>query len=279
MMQSKPSKSNARVWEIDAMRGLLLLCLLAWHLYFTVDAFCIDGYYHIDSHQWVNLTDPLHFWFDWGEDGVIFRAFLTPNFINFLMRSGVDTFFVMSGISCMFSRNNLKRALKILAAGVFITAFTFVLWQLTGDPTRFIRFGALLCYASCQLIFLYFLEKRSNEALFCVAAPVLAIGYYLRYHSLTATKLPIFYIFGVPQAGDLSTDWWPIFPMLGWFLLGVVIGRKYYAEKKSLWPNEIARRITRPLQFFGRHSGVIYVGHIVLYPAVFCGIGYLLGIL
>lgn len=279
MMQGETPKNNSRVWEIDAMRGLLLLCLLAWHLYFTVEAFCIDGYYQIDSYKWVNTTDPLHFWFDWGEDGVIYRAFLNQSWINFFMRSGVDTFFILSGISCAFSRNNLKRALKVLAAGVFIMAFTFILWQLTGDPTRFIRFGPLMCYAACQLIYIYLLEKRSNEALFCVATPVLAAGYYLRYHGVPAMSLPIFYIFGVPQAGDMSSDFWPIFPMLGWFLLGVVIGRKYYSEKKTLLPYKTADRLTRPLQFLGRHSGVIYIGHILLYTALFCGIGYLFGLL
>lgn len=272
-------KTQDRVWEIDALRGLLIVCLLWAHLYITVDAFCIDGYYHIDSYKWVNSTDPLHFWFNWGDDGVIYQSFLTPELVRLWMMSGVDAFFVVSGIACAFSRNNLKRALKVLAAGLFVAVFTKGLALWTDDPTRFIRFGALMCYACCQLIFVYLLEKRSNEALFCVAAPVLAVGYYLRYHGVSAMRFPIFYIFGVPQVGDMSSDFWPILPMLGWFLLGVVIGRKYYAEKKTLLPNEIARRITRPLQFLGRHSGVIYVGHIVLYTAVFCGIGYLFGLL
>lgn len=279
-MSRLPShETKDRVWEIDALRGLLIVCVLWAHIYYTVDAFCIDGYYHIDSYQWVNITDPLHFWFNWGENGVIYKSFLTSDLLDVWMKSGVDTFFILSGISCVFSRNNLKRSLKVLAAGLFIAAFTFGLWMWTGNPTRFIRFGVLMCYASCQLIYVYFLEKRSNETLFMVAAPVLALGYYLSYHGVAAMKLPIFYIFGVPQVGDMSSDWWPIFPMLGWFLLGVVIGRKYYSEKKTLLPNKTAERITKPLQFLGRHSGVIYVGHILIYTAVFCGVGYIFGLL
>lgn len=274
-----PLKENQRVWEIDAFRGFLILAVLVNHLIWTVDAFCINGYYNIDSSVWASVTDPLGIWYEYNADGVLSLASWFTTFRSSTTNLFVNAFFIVSGISCVFSRNNLKRALKVLAGGLFITAFTFGLWKWTGDPTRFIRFGVLMCYAVCQLIFVYFLEKRSNETLFFVATPVLAIGYYLRYHGVAATTLPIFYIFGVPQIGDQSSDWWPILPMLGWFLLGVVIGRKYYSEKKTLLPNRTADRLTRPLQFLGRHSGVIYIGHILLYTAVFCGIGYIFGLL
>lgn len=272
------NKKN-RVWEIDALRGSMILILLCYHLYYTVWAFCINGYYHIDSYHYVNASDPLHFWYDWGEDGVIFMNFLTP-FIREMWRViTVDTFFVVSGISCMFSRNNLKRALIILGAGVFVAAFTYGLSIWTGDPSRFIRFGVLFCYAGCQLIYCFLLEKRSNETLFFVAAVALAIGYYLRYHGVPAMRFPIFYIFGVPQIGDQSSDYWPLLPMLGWFLVGVVFGRKYYPEKKSLIHSPLADKLTKPLQWMGRYSGILYVSHIVLYTVIFCGIGYIFELL
>ena len=270
--------STQRVWEIDAFRGLLILCMLAWHLFFTVQAFCIDGYYQIDSHRWVDITDPLHVWFNWGEDGVIYsRAWIDK--LKFLMMPGVDTFFIISGISCLFSRNKKKRAFIILGAGLFVAAFTYGLAVWTGDPTRFIRFGVLFCYAGCQLIYCYLLENRSNKTLLIVAAVSMAIGYYLRYHGVPPTRLPLFYIFGVPQIGDESSDYWPLLPMLGWYLVGVVLGRKYYPKKQSLIPSVRADKITRPLQWLGRYSGIIYVSHIILYTVIFCGIGYIFGLL
>ena len=279
MKKKKAALARERVWEVDALRGLLILCVLVTHLYRCVEAFCIDGYYNIDSYNWVNTTDPLHFWFDWGADGIIHQAFLTPQLQDLWMKAGVAGFFVLSGISCMFSRNNLKRALITLGAGVFIAAFTYGLSVWTGDPTRFIRFGVLLCYAGCQLIYCLLLEKRSSETLFFIAALAFAIGYYFRYHGVPAMRLPIFYIFGVPQIGDQSSDYWPLLPMLGWFLLGVALGRKYYPEKKSLIRSPIAEKLTRPLQWMGRYSGIIYVSHIVLYTAIFCGIGYIFKLL
>lgn len=278
-MKCDDRKAMNRVWEIDALRGYLILWVLIFHFNITINAFCINGYYNIDSSAWARVTDPLGIFFTYNDEGVLSSASWVITFRDMFTSPGVSVFFILSGISCVFSRNNLKRALKVLAAGLFIAAFTFGLSVWTDDPTRFIRFGVLMCYACCQLIYVYLLEKRSNETLFFVAAPVLAIGYYLRYRGVEAMRLPIFYIFGVPQIGDQSSDWWPIFPMLGWFLLGVVIGRKYYSEKKTLLPNRTADKLTRPLQFLGRHSGVIYIGHILIYTAVFCGIGYLFGLL
>lgn len=272
-------KKRERVWEVDALRGIMMVVLLCYHLYYTVYAFCIDGYYQIDSYAFANTSDPLHFWWKWGDDGVIYMNFLTP-FIREAWRViTIDTFFILSGISCMFSRNNLRRALQILGAGVFVALFTKGLAIWTGDPTRFIRFGVLFCYGFCQLAYVFIFEKLKNKWLLLATIPIFAIGYYFRYHGVPATRLPIFYIFGVPQIGDQSSDYWPVFPMLGWFLLGVVLGRKYYPEKKTLLQCPLAEKITRPIQWCGRHSGIIYVGHIVVYTAVFCGIGYLFHLL
>ncbi len=274
----KKVDSARRVWEIDALRGLMLLCLLAWHLFFTVQAFCIDGYYNIDSHQWVRVTDPLRCWFFWGDDGVIYtRPWIDA--LKYLMKPGVDAFFVISGISCLFSRNNMKRALITLSAGLFIALFTKGLAVWTGDPTRFIRFGALFCYAFCQLSYVFLFEKLDSKWLLLSVIPIFAIGYYLRYIGVQPTRLPILYIFGVPQLGDNSSDYWPVFPMLGWFLIGVVLGRKFYSEKKTLLPFPLAEKLTSPLRWLGRHSGIIYVSHIIIYTAVFVGIGYLFHLL
>jgi len=267
------------VWEIDALRGFLILAVMINHLNLTVHAFCVDGYYNIDSSVWVSMSDPLGVWYTYDADGAIRAAdwvLWLQKYCNF---PAVDTFFIISGISCIFSRDIFGRALRILGAGVFIAAFTKLLAVWTGDPTRFIRFGVLMCYASCQLIYFYFLKDKSNKTLLLTSLPVFCVGYYLRYRSVPATRLPILYIFGVPQIGDMSSDWWPVFPMLGWFLLGVVLGRKFYAEKKTRIPIPTAEKLTRPLQWLGRQSGVIYVGHIVVYTAVFSGIGYLFGLL
>lgn len=263
-----------RVWEIDAIRGLLILCVLATHLYYTVDAFCIDGYYRIDSYSYVNTTDPLHFWFDWGEDGIIYRAFLPDNVRVTWVKLGVDGFFVISGISCIFSRNNFRNGLRLLCGAAFVSLFTKLLVLYTGDEAQFIRFGVLHCYAICHLIHYFLLENRSDRTLLIVAIISLLVGYYLRYdpiHSNSALLVP----FGIMEYGVIHRDYWPVFPMLGWFLIGVVLGKRFYPEKKTLFPGQADQKWHRPLCFLGRYSGLIYCGHIVVYTLVFCGIGHI----
>lgn len=261
------------MWEIDALRGFLILAVLINHLTLTVDAFCINGYYDIDSFAWAEISDPLHVWYTVGENGVLSFAAWVTNLRKYCNNPAVDTFFILSGISCIFSRDNLKRGLKLLAGAFIIAAFTKLLAVWTGDPTRFIRFGVLHCYAYCHLIYSFLLEKKNDRVLLGVAAVALVVGYYLRYNPISsgfALLLP----FGVYERGVSQSDYWPIFPMLGWMLIGVVLGRRFYAGEKSLLPNPIMIKWTRPLQWLGRYSGQIYLLHIFLYTAVFCGIGY-----
>ena len=177
-------------------------------------------------------------------------------------------------MACLFSRNNLYRGLKMLAGAFFISAFTKVVAVLGDDPSQFIRFGALHCYAYCHLIYYFLLEKRSSKMLLAVTVPVLAVGYYLRYFPVYS-EYALLYPFGIHETGAPGGDYWPLLPMLGWMLLGVVLGRRIYPGRRSLLPECPAQRWTSPLQFMGRHSGMIYVGHIVIYTVVFCGIGWL----
>lgn len=263
-----------RVWEIDAYRGFRILAMLALHLYITVDEFCINGYYKIDSYAYVNFSDPFHFWFDWDENGIIYRAFLNYELLDIWTTLGVIGFFIVSGISCTFTRDNFSRSIRLLIAGYGISALTYGLYLWTGNEDCFIRFGAILCYAYCHLIYAAFLEKRSNKCLIALSALILVLGYYLKYNPIYS-EWSILYPFGIREVGLNVGEYFPIMPSLGWVLLGVVWGRKFYPEKKSLIPSPIMERLTRPLQWCGRYSGILYMVHMVAYPAVFLGIGYI----
>jgi len=270
--------SRERIWEIDALRGMLILGVLMFHLYYTVGAYCINGIYNIDSYAYVNATDPLHFWFEWGEDGVIYSAFLTSKLRSAWIQSGVDCFFVLSGISCIFTRNSGKRMARLLAAGYLWTLFTFGLYLWTGNLSEFSRFGPLLCNAYCNVCYFLLLEKKENKTLVKIILVSFGIGYFLKFHPIylnTAVLLP----FGIRPFGQGVGEYAPMFPQIGWLLIGVIKGRTIYAKKISLWPKSRLNRLTRPLQWLGRHSGAIYLTHIVVYTAVFHGIGYVFDLL
>ena len=262
-----------RVWEIDALRGALILLVLCNHLNITVENFCIDGgYKNFDSYAWVNITDPLHAWFDWSADGEIISSPVVVTLRKYLTDPVVGIFFVVSGISYKFSRDNLKNGFRLLCGAVFISVFTKLLTLYTEEKLWFIRFGVLHCYASCHFIYYFLLDKRSNKALLAIAMLSLVVGYYLKFNPVYS-DLALLVPFGIREEGTLLWDYWPVFPMLGWFLIGVVLGRKYYGEKVSLFPTQGSKKWHKPLQFLGRHSGLIYCGHMVVYSLVFIGIG------
>ena len=262
-----------RIWELDALCGIVILLMIAYHLYHFVNEFCISKY-QIDHYRWVNLTDPLHCWFDWGDDGRIYMAMLTPDFIQRWMMIGQDTFFLLSGISCVLSRNTTRLTIRLLVAGYAFTAFTFLLAKAVDNPAKFMKFGPLLCYAYCHLFFILLLEKRNNKTILIVALSALILGYVQRYVYPIYIDSLLLFPFGYHSETLLTGEYMPIFPMLGWMLLGVLLGRKFYSEKKSLFPNSILNRHTKWLQWFGKNSGSIYVGHLILFNVVFYGIGY-----
>jgi uncharacterized membrane protein len=66
-----------------------------------------------------------------------------------------------------------------------------------------------------------------------------------------------------PQLGITMSDYLPIVPWMGFFLVGTLIGRLVYAGRCSAFPGAPAWLIaaSRPFAFMGRHSLVIYVLH------------------
>lgn len=269
-----PEKKK-RIWEIDALRGILILLVLCNHLQSTVEDFMIHGIYkNFDILRWIEITDPLNVWFQLGSDGIAIAAPWIDKVRSALTRPIVDLFFVVSGLSCVFSRNNLKSGLRILAGAGFISIFTWILTIITEDRYQFIRFGVLHCYALCHLIYYFMLEKASNKVMLIVVATSLIVGYTLRYLNLYS-HYALLVPFGIREYGAVHRDYWPVFPMLGWFLIGVILGKRFYSKKETLLPSQSDRQWHRPLCFLGRYSGLFYCGHMVVYTVMFCGIGYI----
>jgi uncharacterized membrane protein len=65
-------------------------------------------------------------------------------------------------------------------------------------------------------------------------------------------------------------DYMPLFPWLGVFLIGCVIGRICYKDKKTLFTGrgKVMKAIARPVEFIGRHSLIIYLVHQPLVYAI-----------
>ena len=222
-----------RIWELDALRGLALLGMIGIHLvYDLVDLF---GVWNWDQPQW---------------------------YLLFKNNYGA-LFLLISGISVTLGRHPVKRGLQVFLCGFLCTAATVGMYLLgAAGKDIIIYYGVLHCLGTCMLLWPLF-RRGSNGLLAFLALGMIALGLWLRTRGFS---FPWLTVLGFCPYGFASSDFFPLFPNLGYFLLGAVLGRKLYGQKESRFPKEAP-----PLPFLqwcGRHSLTIYLLHQPILAAV-----------
>jgi uncharacterized membrane protein len=219
-----------RIWEIDFLRGLAIILMVGYHLLY-------------DLGEMVGLKSFL----GWSTNLTTLAWTIAQYFFAGL-------FVVLSGISSTLSRSNVRRALKLLAAALLVTAATFVF-----DPRSTILFGILHCLTVSILIYGLIFQKAKAAACATAAAVVIAITVTLQF-ALKGIPIRFDWLlpFGVHSPGYSSFDYFPLLPWFGVFLVGSALGKSIYASRRSL--------IRRPLpstfiNVAGRHSLLIYIVH------------------
>ena len=235
---------SRRIWELDAFRGLCVLGMVIVHFVYDL----------IDLYALVPWDYP-----DW---------FL------FVMRWGGLLFILLSGICATLGRRSVRRGLVVLLCGLVCTAVTYGMYRfgLAGRGI-IIYFGVLHCLGTCMI--LWWLFKRLPTWLLAVlGVAMVAAGLYLQTRSFYTGYLlmPLGFI---PQ-GFASSDYFPLLPNLGYFLLGGVLGRTLYRKKETLLPKVNENNpVLRFLRLCGRHSLWIYL----LHQPILSGICWLLSLL
>ena len=217
-----------RIWELDALRGLCILGVILVHLMFDLRYF---------------LSLPLNL-------GPVFQA---------VADYGGVIFVILSGVCVTLGHRSLRRGLIVFGCGMAITLVTFGMWKLNmADESIVIRFGVLHLLGVCMIVYPLF-RRMPTAVLAILSAAIVVAGYWLTTQCFRITWL---FPLGFLYPGFSSGDYFPLLPHLGWFLIGVVIGRTAYAQRKSLLPR--VRSEAAPLRFLrfcGRHSLWIYLGH------------------
>ncbi len=229
-----------RIWELDALRGLFILCMVAVHLvYDLVELF-----------------------------GLV-RWEYPPVFLLVMNWGGV-LFFLLSGICATLGSRSVRRGLIVLGCGLLCTAVTYGMYRLgMADRGLIIYFGVLHCLGACMLLWPVF-KKWPAWALAAAGVALAALGLYMR--SLPPLSHNWLTVLGWCGKGFASSDYFPLLPNLGYFLLGGFLGKTLYRRRESLLPK---LRGTEPglnvLCFCGRQSLLIYLLHQpVLYGICWC---------
>jgi len=220
-----------RFWELDALRGVALVFMVAYHFVFDLNYFEI-----------LRLGPQSPF-------------FLAAPAIGgaFLLLAGVSLSISYArhknlGAAALFSRQ-LRRGALLFAAAALITAATLAY------PDRgFVVFGVIhLIAVSVVLSFAF--RNFGTANLFLGLALVLA---GVAAGSVTVDT-PFLVWLGVSFPGFYTLDYYPLLPWFGVVLVGMFLGKTVYpgANRSFRVP---APRLGQ-LQFLGRNSLAIYLLH------------------
>lgn len=228
---------SKRIWELDALRGLALLGMMGIHLVY-------------------DLVDLFGVW-NWQQ----------PAWYLFFKNNYGAVFFLISGISATLGSHPVKRGAQVFLCGFLCTGVTLGMYLLGfAGKGILIYMGVLQCLGLCMMLWPLF-RRCPDRALTALGLAMTIAGWYLRTQAFPFWLLtPL----GFAPYGFTSSDYFPLLPNFGYFLLGAVVGKRAYAGRKSLFPRE-----TPPLGLFrwmGRHSLMIYLLHQPVLAAIVAAI-------
>ena len=243
-LNSKPR----RIWELDFLRGTCVLLMIWDHLMFDIVS--------IFGPEWVEANDKfsniLEFANNYWDGGL--REFFHP--IIFCM------FFVICGISCSLSRNNLTRGIQAVMFALGITIVTSLLGE-----GMVIRFGVLHMLAFsiifwCIIDFVTMHNKTATSALCFIIGTIIIIlnTLYIEYPP-EEFKPGLEFIGSWYHTNNYSADYFPLLPNVGYVLLGASVGSYWYKDKKSLLPVLDKFNWHKPVGIWGRLALWVYVFH------------------
>ncbi|MBO5892467.1 MAG: DUF1624 domain-containing protein [Oscillospiraceae bacterium] len=226
-----------RIWELDALRGLCILCVVFIHFMY-------------------DMTDLY---------GII--SFEYPAVYLFIQQWGGVLFLLISGICVTLGSHCIRRGILVFLCGLVISAVTAGMYFLgMADKSVIIYFGVLHCLGVCMLLWPLF-RKLPNWALATIGAVLAVAGLLLSKVQMSHNWLmPL----GLYSPQFASADYFPLLPHFGFFLLGAFLGRTAYRKQQSLLPKVNPEILPiRFLQLCGKHSLWIYLLHQPIFSGIF----------
>lgn len=245
---------DKRFWEVDFARGLAILGAVLYNYIFALKYFKI-----------YTLKGGHLFWW------------LFPRIIagTFLLLVGLSLTLSYSRAVKKRKRKSLflkyfKRGVKIFLLGLGITLVTFIFL-----PEGFIAFG-ILHLIGVSIIFAYpFLRYDfSNFVNLILGVIFLVTGIYLT--NLTFDFNWLLWLGFIPSK-FYTVDYFPIFPWLGFVLIGIFLGNFLYPDyERNFNLLEVSKNsFVKFMNFIGKYTLWIYLAH---QPILF-GILYWLGMI
>ncbi len=260
-------KRTGRAFELDALRGLAIILMVLQHI-------IVDFRYLLGLDLFAFQEDK---WF----------VYIMQPFI-------VGVFVLVSGISSQFSKSNLKRSIKLFAIALGLS-LAMGIFSVVSQIEQYVFFNVLHLLAVGTLLYGLFclwenkkIAKEEQEGQEQSKGNLRRLVFLLLMGALLIQWQKLTFVYSVTDYWLLPlgflpvnhlgmADYLPILPWLGFFFIGVVIGRIAYQDRQSLFPAvpNAFLTFTRPFQWVGRHSLLIYLVHQPILLAILFGLRYL----
>lgn len=202
-----------RIKELDIIRGLLIVLMMIDHFFLL----------YLNLSNYINNTNISLY---------SIASFYLSNDIRKCVRFVVmSVFFIISGICCIFSRNSVKRTIKLCIASFIFSVSTYLV-SIIFKFNCFVLCGVLFCYSIYNFIFCIlqgYFEKKSISINFILVLMLLATLFCVFDFKIEGTN--VFMFLGLPDALYIAPFEYVSPPKFMWaFFTGVFLGQKLYSN-------------------------------------------------
>jgi uncharacterized membrane protein len=226
---------SQRFWEIDAVRGIAIVCMIFFHTVWDLAAF--------DRISWNMGSAP---WQLFGRSiGFVF-LFIFGISATLSSQKNLNSSYLLEKIG--------KRSVFLgVLAGIISIVTYFVFGR------EYVRFGILHLLGTSVLLS-YFCLALSWQWKIALGLGCISLGnYFLSF----AVDYPWLLPFGLMPWGISMVDYYPLLPWFGVVLWGMAGGNLFYpqAKRNFILPDYSNVFPCKIFAFFGRHSLAIYLIH------------------
>lgn len=239
LSSEQKTETPKRICFLDELRGVAVILMILYHaLYSMTFIFNIEAVYPV-----MRAVYPY--------EPVIPIIFIT-----------------ICGTVCSFSRNNLKRRIKIFLIAMAVTLVTYI-----AIPSQVIVWG-ILHFLGFSLIICPLIQKPLKK-INCKTGALISIFLFILFYNVPKgyigilpypnIKLPsVLYesyfmsFLGFPSESFESSDYFPIIPHIFLFIFGMLAGEFISSHKL---PDFMYGKNVPPLDFIGKHALIIYIVH------------------